>query len=191
MAFSDVDVINLGLGKISSSSIRRINPPSTALERHCATGYLQWRRSELTKRRWVFAMIEDYPMTLTATGTGKRPYQFLLPTNCLSPVRERQNDWIQRGRSLYSASATLTIDLINDATEDNFDPLFTEVLSCRVALECAEFVTQSGSKGQTADERYERAVDEAGKANAFIIGPEDYEQDDTGFPWIIGRAQGL
>ena len=57
--YTKVQIINLGLGKISSSLISRIDPPKSPLERYCADGYENWKRTEIAKRRWVFATDDE------------------------------------------------------------------------------------------------------------------------------------
>lgn len=145
--FTSVQIINLGLSKIASSRVSRIDPPSTNLERFVAEGYQQWKRSELAKRRWVFAIDEYYTLTASAVFEGReRPYEYPLPPECLRPIRSKRAEWVQRRRSLYSAYNELTVPLIMNVDEDEFDPLFVDVLSCRIALESVEYVTQSNTK---------------------------------------------
>lgn len=188
---TDVGVINLGLSKISASRIARINPAKTPLETYMALNYPRWKRYELSRRRWVFAFEENYTLTLNETLTNTcQPYKFLLPNNCLRPIREKGTEWKQRGKFLLSACPTLTIDYIRDAPEVEFDPLFEEVLACKVAYESAEYVTQSNTKKQSAGQDYQDAVSSAGQANAFVIGPEDISGDDENFSWLSARYCG-
>lgn len=186
--YTDVQLLNLGLSKIAANRIARIDPPRTPLEAFCATLYPQVKKVELTKRRWVFATEDDYLLTLATTLTDVRqPYKFQLPNDCLRPIRTKRTEWKQRGRFLFSCYSTLKIDYIRDADEDEFDPLFNEVLACKIALESVEYVTQSTSKKQAALQEYKEAVDIAGQANAFVIGTEDVTGDDDDSPWIAAR----
>lgn len=186
--FTSVQIINLGLGKIASSRISRIDPPSSSLERYMAEGYQQWKRSELAKRRWVFAIDEHYVLTRTATFEGReRPYEFALPTECLRPIRSKRAEWVQRRRSLYSGYSQLTVPLIMNVDEDEFDPLFVDVLAARIAFESVEYVTQSNTKKADAEAIYRMAVDEAGRNNAYVIGPEDIQEDDNDFSFVTAR----
>lgn len=186
--FTNVQIINLGLSKIASSRVSRIDPPVSPLERFEAEGYEHWKRSELTKRRWVFATEDDYTLTRTETLENvDRPYKFQLPVECLRPIRQRRTEWKQRRRYIYSAYDTLRISMIMNVDEVEFDPLFVEVLACRIALESVEYVTQSNTKKADAEALYRAAVDEAARANAFVIGPEDIAEDDSDFPFITSR----
>lgn len=186
--YTDTQVINLGLGKLSASRVVQLSPPRSALEVKCAEEYPMWKRSELTKRRWVFALVEDYPLTLSATLTNvDKPYKFALPNDCLRPVRQRRTEWMQRGKFVHSYNSTLSIQYIRNAPETDFDPLFVDVLACRIAFECCEAVTQSNTKKQDVLAQYTNAKNIAGQMNAYIIGPEDIGVDDDDFPFVNAR----
>ena len=188
---TDVQIINLGLGKIAANQITRIDPPATPLEKYIAPKYEQWKRSELSKRRWVFATVDDYLLTLNATTVGvERPYSFALPIDCLKITRNNRSEWVQRGRFLNSHYSSLRIQYIRNADESEFDPLFNDVLAARIAVECAEYVTQSTTKKQTAMAEYDDAVSEAGKQNAYVIGPEPVADDPASFTWEMGLLSG-
>ena len=187
--FTDVQVINLGLSKIASNRIARIAPAQTQLEGYMASNYQHWKRTELAKRRWVFALEEHYQLTVEATLTNvNRPYKYALPIDCLRPVREKNSEWVQRGRYIYSAYSTLRITYIKNVDESEFDPLFNEVLACRIAYESAEYVTQSNAKKTAAFELYNDAIRVAGQCNAFTIGPEDInDENDDDSSWVVSR----
>lgn len=186
--FTAVQIINLGLSKIASSRVSRIDPPVSPLERFVAEGYLHWKRSELTKRRWVFATEANYLLTRVDTLENvEQPYKYQLPVECLRPIRLKRTEWTQRRRFVYSAYDTLRVSMIMNVDETEFDPLFVEVLASRIALECVEYVTQSNTKKADIEALYRMAVDDAAKANAFVIGPEDVADDDSDFPFITSR----
>lgn len=185
---TDVQIINLGLSKIAANRIARIDPARTPLEAFMASNYVQWKRSELTKRRWVFALVEEAALTQVEDVEGRAfRYKYAIPNDCLRPLRQKNTDWVQRGRFLYSNVSGLTLNYIKDAKENEFETLFNDVLACRVAYESAEYVTQSTSKKDYASGEYDKAIKEAGQANAFVIGPEDVGPEDDGFTWLVAR----
>ena len=186
--FTDVQIINLGLSKIASSRVTRIDPPQTSLERFVANGYTHWKRSELTKRRWVFALEIDYPLAKVGeVSDTDKPYKYQIPTECLRPIRQKRTEWQQYGRFVRSAYDGLRVSFVKDVPEAEFDPLFVEVLACRIALESVEHVTQSNTKKADAEALYRQAVADAGQVNAFIRGPEDIGSDDEDFSFITAR----
>jgi len=186
--FSKVQIVNFGLSKIAASPISRIDPPQSSLERHISAGYEHWKRTELVKRRWVFAVEMNHALAEVEVLEGvERSHKYSLPVECLRPVRTRYTEWRQSGRYLYSAEAALRIEYIRNASETEFDPMFVEVLACRVALETVEYATQSNTKKADIKALYDEAVAAAGKNNAFVIGPEDIGADDGDFSFITSR----
>lgn len=190
MPYTHIDILNQGLGKFSSSKVATITPPHTPLEVHC-TGYYQWKESELTRggRRWVFArdLAYDLPEVATLTNNEDWTYRYSLPPQVLRPLRGKQSEWQQAGRYVYSNTPDLTIPVVLNVSEAQFDPLFVDVLACRIWLECWNKVTQTSTSNKDAIGAYEEAVSSAAKANAFTIGPEDINDDDTAFDFITGR----
>lgn len=190
-----VKIINLGLSKIATSRVSSISPAKTSLERYMADNYQHWRDAELAGRRWRFA-VERAKLTQTGEPLDgdPRPNRYLLPNDCLRPLRDNidgqpATEWEQRGKYLYSAYPTLTIEYIRRVPEADFDPLFTEVLACKIALESAEYVTQSNQKKADADAFYTKAINRAGAVNGFTVGSEQYEHPskEVGFDFITAR----
>lgn len=189
--FSKLQIVNIGLGKIAASQIERLDPPRSAVERFVAGSYDHWKRSELSKRRWVCALEDHVVLGQVAYNEGRdKPYVFALPVEALRPVRGSGTEWKQRGRTLHSDNPQLRAQLIMNIDETDFDPMLVEVLACRVALECAEFITQSNTKKADAKTLYDDAVREAAQNNAYIIGPEDVGNDDTQFEFLTERYDG-
>ncbi len=187
---TDTQLINGGLSKISSSRINRIDPARTPLEIYMASNYPLWKRAELARRAWVFATEANYQLTKEATLVDvDRPYKYRLPIDCLRPIRTKYAEWVQRGRFLFSNDDALQIDYIRNAHESEFDPLFEEVLMCKISFESCEYVNQSSTKKESAKEGYRDAVLEAGRANAFTKGPENVgdENNDSAFSWLAAH----
>jgi hypothetical protein len=186
--FTTAQIINLGLAKIASSRVVRIDPPKSSLEIHMATGYAHWKRTELTKRRWVFATEDDMPLTRVPFSVATtRPFKYAIPTECLRPVRMKYSEWKQSGRFIYSAEPNLSITMIMNKDENEFDPLFVEVLACRIALESVEYVTQSNTKKADVMELYQIAVRDAAQANAYVRGSDDVTSNDDVYPYLTAR----
>lgn len=185
-----LDICNRGLAKIGASRISQLMPPRTPLERHCSANYPHWRDSELSgARRWTCALaIETLAQTNVYIDTnGITYYVYDMPVNAFRPVRTNYSQWIQRGQKIYDPSPTFTAEFITRISEDTMDPFFIEVLACRVAKESAEFATQSSTKGESADSRYNRALADAARANAVQIGPEPMMVPEVLDEWITAR----
>jgi len=189
MPYTSVQIINQGLGKFSSSKIEQIDPPRNPLERQCA-GYTQWKEHELAKRRWVFATDLEYDLPYLGMTTDRRVnlHKYQLPTTVLRPIRTSGAEWKQQGRTLLSAYEDLTIPVVLNVPEGEFDPLFVEVLVRRVWQETCNFVTQEDTARERADIAYDDAIREAAKSNAFVIGPEAISSDDNAYEFLTGRG---
>lgn len=187
-----LEILNLALGKMTPNRIIHDNPPRNDLETYMVSKYAVWRFTELTKRRWVFAMADDYELTLSATLTNEpadyRKYKYALPNDCLRALRTSVTEWKQRGKFLYSSAPRLKIDFVLDVPEADFDPLFIDVLASWIAIQSCMYVTESNTKKQQLKEEYVASVAEAKRINAFTIGPEDYGADDNDFSFITSRA---
>lgn len=181
-------IINHGLSKIGSSRVNSISPPSSPIERHCQQGYTQWRDSELTKRRWVFARaFADLTQNPAVTVAPGYAYAFDLPSDCLRPIRDRHTTWIVVGKQIHHVGATLKLEYTRRVPETDFDAMFIDALAARCAFECAEFITQSNTKGASALDVYKDAIKAAGAANALIIGPEIADHASELDDWELAR----
>lgn len=189
MASTIVRIVNLGQLKIGASRINSITPAQTTNEKIVAEQYTQWRDSELSKKRWVFATTL---VLLTQSAPNVNPndpcrYVYDLPADCLKPLRDEHSTWKVRGKQLYSYGSTQVLEYIASKTEDAFVPLFVDVLAARCALELVEPQTQSNDKWQKAQSVYNQAVKDAAAANAYIIGSEDQRLEDEHSEWVMAR----
>ncbi len=190
--YDEKTIINLGLGLLGQHSITSYANPANPLERRVVPAYAHQRRSELIKRRWVFNRhFASLTIRPDATmNTAERPYAFDLPNDYLAAVRDRTTTWQIRGNLLYSRYDSVVLEYKADVPEVQFDPLFVDVLAARIAVDNAEWITQSNIKKADADDRfYKPAIQMAAANNALIIGSEDetgaLDEDDT---WLHARA---
>ena len=72
----------------------------------------------------------------------------------------------------------LNIRYIQDITDTTkFDPLFTIALACKIAYTISDSITQSNAKMQEADKKYQAAILDAKRQNAFDDVSEQFPQD--------------
>jgi hypothetical protein len=180
-------VINLGLAELGAT-VSNIDPPVSTLEKHVASGYPQWKKSELTKRRWVFAnKFATLNRNLVHAVPADYPYAFDLPGDQLRLIRAKGSKWIRSGDVILHTSDTLAIEYTADVPEHKCDALFIDALALRVAMASVEKVTQSNVKASVLERRYKDAIREAGVQNALIIGPENDELADEDDTWHTAR----
>lgn len=197
MPYSPKDICNLGLGRIAASLVSNLSPPVSALEKHCASGYGMWKRTELAKRRWVFAvtsavLTQEGPALsgVLAEHAMGRAYRYPLPTDCVRPLHPSVNSpyqWKQEGRVLLSTNSTLVLTYVRDVPDSDLEDEFVDVLAWRIAMECVEFATQSNTKKEDCRQEYRAALAEAGKNNAFVLGSEASTGEDEAFSWLSSR----
>ena len=185
------EVCNLGLGKLGASRVNNLTPPISTLETKCAAEYAQWKAGELSQRRWVFATKLE---RITALSTvlvnppDNRSYQFNKPGLMLRALRDKNCTWVQRGQHFYDYSNTIILEYIWNVPDNEItDALFIDVLACRVAVECAELATQSPGKKREAEGMRGRALDDAGRMNAFVLEQHETEGDDKAYTWDIAH----
>lgn len=185
-------VINLGLGKIAASRIVTLTPPKSPTEKHCADGYGVWKADELEKRTWYFsltyAQLTASPLLNTDPVVGDgRVYKFAVPNDCIRAIRDKYTTWEQRGKFIYSFEDNMVLTYIANKPEGDWPPSFINVVACRVALESVEFATQSNTKDDSAQQKYDRALRDAARSNAYVIGDQDVRLDDYNDEWTNAR----
>lgn len=185
------DICNLGLAKLGPQSVENIEQPRSPLERACARGYRHWKRSELGKRRWVFAthiarLTLEEQMTDTALA-GYNTYKYALPNDYLRAVRQKTDAWQIRGKYLFASTPEMILEYVRECSDDELNPEFIEVLACRAALELCKTATDSSNSQQVVRSWYKDAVNEAGRQNAWMLWPDNTETADDNDSWLVAR----
>lgn len=188
---SDIGICNLALAKLSAEPIASIAAPVKPNEKLMALLYPQRRDAELRKHRWLFSL-QRLRLTPSGTTTAGDPFLtiFQMPNAALRAVRERDTCWTVQGRSLLDPSTTyIDVQFVMQTSPSLFDPLFVDAVTCALAFQACEKVTQSNEKKKDLAEEYREAMDIAKKANAFEVGPEAWVADDsTSYTWEQARA---
>lgn len=187
---SKVEICNRALQKLGAKRIVSLDEDSKNA-RACNVAFESIKLAELADHTWNFAtkraqLAADDPGP--AFGYAR---SFTLPADYvrLLPPDVEDNtpylDWSIEGRKiLTNDSAPLNIRYVSDVTDPNLmSPLFREALSCKIAMELAEEITQSNSKAEKAKEDYRFAIAEARRTNA-IEKPAPKVADDS---WVQVR----
>lgn len=151
--------------------------------------------AELRRHRWKFAMRRDsLPALATAPAWGYE-YAYQLPADFLALVQvndlyvrgmKQQAPWTVEGdKILTNWPAPLKVRYIWRVDNVNLlDPLFVEVLACKLAYEACEALTQSPQKRQLAGDEYKFAVAEAVRQDAIENPPDELQWGS----WLDSRA---
>ncbi len=181
---SSIDIVNRALDKLGESKINTIDD-NTERARVMKRAYDRVREAELRAHPWNFAKRRALlPADADAPAFGF-DYAYTFPADCLRVLPGVEDDWTIEGRKILTdTAAPLQVRYIANLVETgDFDALFVEVFACRLAVECAEKITQSSAKREQAKDEYARALVEARKANAF----EEKAQEMPVDTWLLAR----
>lgn len=187
---SEVDIANRALQKLGAERIVSLTQDSENA-RACNLAYSIVRDAELRNHPWNFA-IKRAQLAVDATAPAFGPANsYTLPSDCLRllppDVSDNFNthDWQIEGRKILTDDAApLQIRYVCRVTDTaQYDSLFIEALSCALAQELCEQLTQSNSKAQIIRSDYLGAIRAARKQNAF----ENISAEPPTDTWITCR----
>lgn len=192
---SQVEIVNNALVKLGAGRITSIDDDSKQAEVARAIWAMK-RDAELAAYPWTFAMARaELPALADAPAFGwARAFQ--LPADFLALV-EVGEFWVLyqsdeftpafqiEGRTVLTDEASpLRVRYLKQITNAGLFPaLFAEALSCRLAAEMAESLTQSASKRELAWAEHKQAIREARRRNAIEQPPQPIPESG----WIRAR----
>lgn len=199
---SQVAIVNRALTKLGESRIVALNE-NTKQAREMSATFDIVRDAELRKNRWSFS-IKRAQIAADATPPAfEYSTRYLIPTDCLRilmigdiwPGLDMSDyrtgpygqDWaIESGYILRNSSGVLNLRYIYRVTDTSlWDPAFVEAFACKLAWETCEAITQSSEKRSMAIEEYKMALQEARRAGAIELPPQQIADDS----WMIGRLR--
>jgi len=192
MPATKLNIINLALQHVGAARVGAVEDSELALEADQSYPFI--RDAELRANAWGFAQKRVAIPAHAVAPAFDFLRAFPLPSDYLrliKPVRQ-DLDWrIEHHEGAVSIltnqdAAPLRLRYIYRAPEATFDPLFVMMVSCALAWQIAERVTQSNSKRDAMKDKYMEYKKEARRLNAFERVP-DKQPLDT---WITGRLTG-
>jgi hypothetical protein len=130
------------------------------------------RDAELRRHRWKFAIKRDRLTADVAAPVWGQQYQYQLPSDYIGlvqvgefyvrPTSKERGPWQIEGRKLIT-------DL-----PPQLAIRYVYRFACKLAYEACEALTQSNTKKADALTAYKSAMDEAARADALEIPPEEY-----------------
>lgn len=206
MSQSQTDICNSALQRVGAATIMDIADNSREA-RACAVAYESTRRSELRKRKWVFAK-RRRTLAAAANYPGvddfEFAYAFPLPADCLRVLLPKDNpqlDWVVENRRILTncqvspwlgassqpgvTGPALFLNYIADVVDvTTFDVNFYELVSIQLALRICEPLTNSNQKKAGLQAEYKDALAAAAKSQAFETLPQDPPTSE----WLIARV---
>lgn len=199
MAASETEVGNAGLIKIGVATVLDFSDNSKQA-RLLTQRFAALRDLELRSHPWTFASTRAQ---LTAEATAPAfgyDRQFVLPADCLRLSRIGDYDAVlgltlydgggralyqlEGGRILTDLGSPLNIRYVRREVDvTRWDPCFDEALSCRIAMDFAEPLTQSDAKAEKAAKFYQDAIKQARRQNAIERAAESIPDGS----WVMSR----
>lgn len=187
---SEVDICNRALQKVGAARIVSLTENSVNA-RACNSAYSMLRDAEFRARAWNFTITRtSLPADAVAPEWGKAN-SFTLPSDYvmwLRPYPEDNTDLIDyevEGGKIYTDyDAPLYFRYVRRVEDTGlFDPLFSEALACKIAMEICEELSQSTSKKQVLRDEYKETIALARNRNAFEKIPQSPPEDE----WLYKR----
>lgn len=191
---SEVDIANRALSKLGEARITSLsdaNKPARAMNAR----FDLLRDAEIAASAWGFAIKLANLAASTETPAWGYSTIFERPVDDMRPLmidgfaldfRTIGVQYEASGYALNSGayqiidnkiytnlSAPLKYKYVAQVTNTGvFDPLFVEVLACRLALDACEELTQSASKAQVIEAQYRSAMSIAKRSHALWTPPQ-------------------
>lgn len=188
---SDVSIANRALQRVGQDAIVSLTENSVAA-REVNKVYEDLRDAELRAHSWNFAIKRAQLAEDSSSPDFGPASQYTLPSDFLKLLppdawtQLSDLDWlVEDGKILTDDDAPLNIRYVRKVTDENeMDPLFREAFAMRLAAAVCEPITQSNTKIQLIENDYEKAINEARKANAFEYVSSEPPEDT----WLSVRA---
>jgi hypothetical protein len=193
MATSNVSIANLALQKLGEPSIVSLSEDSRNARAMNAC-FEPLRDRELRAYFWNFAKKRATLAPSAVVPDSTFALAFPVPDGFLRLIKPARMgmDWHLENHEgvlsiLTNDGDTLAIRYIARITDPTlFDPIFVDMLACKLAWHCCEQITQSNSKKASMMEEYAYHRAEGRRTNAF----EQNAQPEPMDSWLTARAVG-
>jgi hypothetical protein len=185
---SKVDIVNRALDKLGADTIIDLTQ-DLENARIMNRAYNLVLRSLLRSYTWNCSLKRVVLSPLSTPPAFGYLYQFQLPSDCLRPLLPKDpSDWRVEGKTiLTNGGSTVYLRYIRFLDDPNdMDDCLVEAFACKLAMECAEKVTQSLSKRGEAKDEFREAMAIARRSNAYERVPD--EQGESS--WLDARLVG-
>lgn len=191
-SISQVRVANLALQKLGAGEIVSMDE-DTRERRAISRCYTMLRDRELRAHNWNFSIKRKILAPSSVAPLFEFAKAFPLPADCLRPLPpSRDVDWTieyhEGSKHILTNEGTVIylryVSRVTDETQ--FDPLFADMLACKIAWHCCEEITQSNQKKADIEREYKDAKAEAKRTNAF----EQATPQEPEPPWLTARYAG-
>lgn len=192
-----VSIANRALTKLGAQRILLLSD-DTEQARVLNSMFDDVRDAELRRCRWKFALRRAELMALVEPPLFGYAYQYPLPADYLGLVQVGEiyvragmggtAPWVVEGGHILTG-LTAPLRIRYQARVENaslYDPLFVEMLACKLAMEACEALTQSSGKYEAAAQAYKFALNEAIRQDAIESAPAEFPAGS----WLDSRTDG-
>lgn len=182
---SDVQICNRALIRLGADTITALTE-DTKEGRLCNILYDQLRKALLRSHPWNFAIGRAALAASVDTPAFEFTYSYPLPADCLRVWTLYNSDakYQIEGRNLLTDADTVQIIYIKNITDtESFDPLFSSILSLRIAGELSYDITSNASLGQALMDEYMKLRREAKLFDGQEGSPPQWDSGD----WLDSR----
>lgn len=196
---SEVQIVNFGLVILGEDRITSLTDDLKPA-RSASAVYEMSRDSLLAAYDWTFAKARAELPALVAVPLFQFGAQYQIPADCLrlTYVSDRYvgadltdyrsaptEEYVIEGRKiLTNFGSPLPVRYVSRVTDTSlFHPNFAKLLSCQIAVDLCEDLTQSDSKWQRADAAFKKELRMAVRANAIESPPTKIADDE----WVLSR----
>lgn len=177
---SEVQIANRALQRLGAGRIVALDGASKE-SRECNVAYEPCRDYMLRSHPWGFAikraaLAADSSTAASSWSTNLgRAFAYTWPSDAVRILlpSEEEIDWLLEGRKILTDwDAPLEVRYVARITDPNLmDPLFREAVSCWMAHEMCEALTQSNTKKAGLREDLKDVIAEARRINAIERPP--------------------
>jgi|TARA_R110000796_G_scaffold16116_7_gene50558 hypothetical protein len=185
MATSVVQIVNNALIKIGANAIISLTEDSEAA-RAANVMYEQVRDATIRDHIWNFAVTRVELAQSVDAPAFEFAFQYQIPSDCLRVLQMESANMVYKieGRKLLTDEGTAKIMYLGRVTDVNeYDSMFVEALSARLAAELAITLAESNSLYQNMMEMYRLKVADARSADAQESGYSEVIADT----WLDSR----
>lgn len=181
-------IVNRAMIKLGAELINDINEVDSKNARIAANIYVQIRRELLRSHPWNFAVKRVILASLTTDPAFGFAYQYQLPSDCVRVLRLNYPDipYKVESNKVLCDESTLSLMYIADITDtEQWDPLFAEAYSSKLAAEMCLAITGSASLVTDLANLYEKQI----RAARLADGQEDFVSADLNYGgWLDDRV---
>lgn len=186
---SKTDIANRALSKLGEQRVSNVDTDNSKAAKVIRYMFDIVRDEMIAKYPWNFAIERAQIAKDSASPAWGFDNRYALPVDFLSllEIKGKPKYKIEGRYIVTNDNSPIFIRYIKRVVNTgDFDPVFVETFSSRLAYEGCEEITQSNTKKEALWQELQMNIKDAYASDAIQELPEDLEPDE----WLIARVQG-